>query len=150
MKKNLLIVFLLLTSAVLSAQLLSQVGKEDDGALELIKGQWIIQGRQFVFEYTDHFACKVDGLKYYHYNRSRQRERYPLIYTIVKLKKTKRLYFARGRYQDGRFYGTTSRIVFRGKNHFTVYSSTDSKKIYFKATRVEVKTGKGKRKTDDG
>ena len=136
MKQILRIVLLLLVSGYLAGELLSKIGTEDSKALQLIKGQWLIDDRDYVFEFTGHFACTIDGLKYYHYKRDRQRDRYPLIYTIIKSQKTGRQYFARGRYQDGRFYGSTSRIAFMDKNHFTVYLSTNPKKIYFQATRI--------------
>jgi len=141
MKKSFAAVLLLLISGYLAGELLSKIGSEDSNALQLIKGYWMIADRDYVFEFTDHFACMIDGIKYYHYKRGRQRDRYPLIYTIIKSKKTSRRYFARGRYQDGRFYGSTSRITFEDKNHFTVYLSTNYKKIYFKANRIRQATG---------
>jgi hypothetical protein len=116
---------------------LSRIGPVDAKALELIKGQWVIGDTRFIHHYTGGFAVRIDGLKYYHYKRLHSKSRFPHIYTIVKSKKTGRYYFARGSYEKGRFYGTTSRIVFKGKNRFIVYSKTDPKKIYFKAVRVK-------------
>ncbi|NIM18160.1 MAG: hypothetical protein GTO45_39665 [Candidatus Aminicenantes bacterium] len=115
---------------------LSQIGEEDSNALELIKGQWVIDDTRFIHHYTGRFAVRIDGLKYYLYKRLHSNSRYPHVYTIIKSKKTGRSYFARGRYENGRFIGTTSRIVFKGKNRFIVYSQKNPKKVYFKAARV--------------
>jgi hypothetical protein len=116
---------------------LSQIGEEDSTALELITGQWVIDDTRFIHHYTGHFAVKIDGLKYYLYKRLQANSRFPHVYTIVKSKKTGRSYFARGTYENGRLIGTTSRIVFKGKNRFVVYSQKNPKKVYFKAARVK-------------
>ena len=152
MKKSFLTLLLFLlsvvTSGYLRGELLSKIGDEDTETLQSIKGYWIIEDRRSVFQFTGQYACMIDGLKYYVYKRSHLSDRYPLIYTVVKSKKTNRRYFARGRYQDGRFYGSTSRISFSDKNHFTVYYSDNPKKIYYKATRIDMK--KKEKKTGHG
>jgi hypothetical protein len=120
---------------------LSQLGEEDQAALELIRGEWLIEDSPYVLSYSNHFAVRVDGVKYYHYKRLHTRPLNPHIYAIVKSKKTGRSYFARGYYKKGRFYGSTSRIVFKGNDRFIVYSSKNPKQIYLRAVRVK-KTGK--------
>jgi hypothetical protein len=125
---------------------LSQIGEEDTKALELIKGQWVIDDTRFIHHYTGSFAVRIDGLKYYHYKRLQSNSRNPHVYTIVKSKKTSRSYFARGSYEKGRFIGTTSRIVFKGKNRLIVYSQKNPKKVYFKASRVRKRNVVGIRK----
>jgi len=116
---------------------LSRIGEEDAEALASIKGEWVIDDTRFIHQYSDRFAVRIDGLKYYHYKRLHANSRFPWVYTIVKSRETGRSYFARGSYENGRFYGTTSRIVFKGKDRLIVYSHKNPKDIYFTATRIK-------------
>ncbi len=113
---------------------LSQLGEVNPEAIGKIKGQWIIEDSRFILEFSDHFACKLDGLKYYHYKRLNTSPDYPYIFTIVKSKESVNLYFARGYYKDGQLFGNTSRIEFK-KNFLIVYSDKEPAKIYFRASR---------------
>jgi hypothetical protein len=116
---------------------LSQIGGEDAEALEKITGWWAIDDTRFVHQYTGHFAVRIDGLKYFLYKRAGAKSSQPYIYTVIKSKKTGRLYFARGKYQNGRLLGTTSRIVFKGSDRFIVYSEKNPGEIYFQAARIK-------------
>lgn len=136
-----LIVLLLITSCLAADSYqknLSQIGEVNTEAMEKIKGYWILEDSEFVFEYTDQFVCLIDGLRYYLYTRNRAHSRIPYVYTIVKSKKTGRLYFARGQYDQGRLIGSTSRIAFNGNNRLTVYTVNDHNVVYYKAHRVHV------------
>jgi len=120
-------------------ELLSQLGKVDETALNRISGKWIVQldGINYIHSYTMDFVCRIDGLKYYSYNRVGGRSTYPFIYTIVKSKKTGRFYFARGYYKNGNLVGSTSRIKFISKDAFYVYSDKNPDEIYFAARRYD-------------
>jgi hypothetical protein len=146
--KKITIALILLLSVVLGAdetkvrirttevKPLSRMGEVDLDMIRKMKGQWLIRDSRFILEFTDRFACMIDGLRYYHYKRVGTSPRWPYIYTVVKSKQTGVLFFARGYYQDRRLYGSTSRVELK-KNQLVVYSSQDSKKVYFTATPVE-------------
>lgn len=146
MKNSFLTVLLIIAAASLvcaqGIKPLSQIGPVEDEAISLIKGQWIIDGSNYILEYTDRFAVRIDGLKYYHYKRLNTNPRFPHVYTIVRSKKTGFLYFARGSYENGRLVGTTSRIGFKGSNRLLIFSGKNPKQIYQKATRVKKKLTK--------
>lgn len=132
-----LLFILLCIPGLLRSELLSKIGPVDTAALETLKGFWIMEDSKYMFEFTTSFACFVDGVKYFHYKRSSDHTSHPWVYTIVKSKKTGNYYFARGSYVNGRFTGTTSRLVIDDKNNITVYSSNDPKKVFFYARRVQ-------------
>lgn len=142
MKKLLVIILLLVLSAGLSAKVyleaLSKIGEVDMDTIKNMKGFWMIEDSRFVFEYTDFFACRIDGLKYFVYRRNRNHTRIPYVFTVVKSKKTGKLYFARGQYIKGRLVGSTSRIAFRGKDKMTVYKVNSQRNVFYKARRVQV------------
>lgn len=146
MKNSFLTVLLIIAAASLvcaqGIKPLSQIGPVEDEAISLIKGQWVIDGSNYVLEYTDRFAVRIDGLKYYHYKRLNTNPRFPHVYTIVRSKKTGFLYFARGSYENGRLVGTTSKIGFKGSNRLLIFSGKNPKQIYQKATRVKKKLTK--------
>jgi hypothetical protein len=132
-----LIVFLVvLCYGGLRGELLSRIGPVDTDALQTLKGFWMIEDSKYMFEFTDRYACRIDGLKYFHYKRSNNHTSYPWVFTVVKSKKTGKWYFARGSYQKSRFYGSTSRLVFEKKGRITVYYSNNPKKVFFRAFRV--------------
>ena len=125
----------ILCQMTLPATLLYEIGDVHEPSIKFIKGQWIAEGSQFLFEFTNQPVKKIYGLKYYLYRtlpRSRSRI---FIFTIIKSKKTGRLYFARGKYQDGGFVCSVSKIMFIGKNKMIVYEKDNPKEIYFTAKR---------------
>lgn len=116
-------------------QHLYEVGDVHEPSIKLIRGQWIVGDSQFLFEFTNQPVKKIYGLKYYSYQtlpRSRSRI---FIFTIIKSKKTGRLYFARGKLQDGGFVGSVSRLRFIGKNKLIVYKKDKHNEVYFTAKR---------------
>ena len=117
---------------------LSKLGEVDLGAIEEIKGQWLIRDSRFILEFTDRFACLIDGLRYFHYKRVGASPRFPYIYTIVKSKQTGKYFFARGYYQDGHLYGTTSMMQLKN-DQLIVYSAQNPKKIYFIASPIQTR-----------
>jgi hypothetical protein len=117
---------------------LSQLGEVNLEAIGRMKGQWLIRDSRFILEFTDRFACMIDGLRYFHYKRVGTTPRYPYIFTIVKSKQSGKYFFARGYYQDRRLYGTTSMMELK-ENQLIVYSAQDPKKIYFLASPVKAK-----------
>ncbi|MCP5048875.1 MAG: hypothetical protein GY940_17015 [bacterium] len=135
----LVIMVVLTLPGFLAGELLSRIGDVDTDALETIKGEWAIEGRSYTLVFTTQYACRVDGVKYFHYSRSHSKPAYPWVYTIIKSKKTGKWYFARGNYRGGKFYGTTSRMMFENRDHFIVYSSKDPEDIFFKARRFKEK-----------
>jgi hypothetical protein len=139
---SLIIALLTLVSAAPGIELLSRIGEVDLDAMDTINGIWVMEDSRYTFEFTNRFACMIDGLKYYHYKRTQSNPAFPWVYTIIKSKKTGRFYFARGEYRKGRFYGSTSRIRFRDKDHFIVYHSDKPEKVYYKAFRIKHKRGK--------
>lgn len=147
MKKKVFIVLLLFLGLRLglNAELLSQIGTVDMDAIAKLKGHWLVEGSQYYLSFTDQYACKIDGLTYFYYTRSNAHTSYPWVYTVVRSKKTNQLYFARGSYQGLRFLGSTSKMEFDDKDHITVYSSTNSRKVYFFANRFSPEVKKIKR-----
>lgn len=145
-----LVVFLiLLMPGFLRGELLSKIGPVDTKALETLKGFWIMEDSKYMFEFTTRFACRIDGVKYFHYKRSSDHSSQLWVYTIVKSKKTGRHYFARGSYVKGRFLGTTSRLVIDSRDNITVYKSNNPKKVFFYAHRVnpeKIQSKKNKKK----
>ncbi len=130
------LLFVMLSVGV-NAESLAQIGDVDLETIATLKGQWALTDSRFSLTFTDQFANVIYGLKYYYYSRSNTKTSYPWVYTIVKSKKTKQFYFARGSYQNGRFIGNTSRIEFKSKDKFVVYSSTNPRQIYFIAYRIK-------------
>lgn len=118
---------------------LSQIGPVDEESLKTIYGFWVLDDSRVAHRYTDEFVCRIDGLKYYRYGRVGMNPGLPYVFTIVKSKKTGRLYFARGYYKDGRLYGSTSRMQFKNKDHFVVYEEKNAEVIFFEARRAQVK-----------
>lgn len=134
-----IILFLLIfTGTHLLADRLMDIGSEYENGLHLIKGEWRVCETGHIFSFTDKFARRLFGLKYFYYYTSVNPKSKIFLFTIVKSKKTGRLYFARGeyKYRDGAFYSSTSRIRFRGKNRLVVYSKENHKKILFEADRI--------------
>ncbi len=146
MKKNGLVLILSMVLSISGwsqgVEPLSKIGRVEEEAIALIKGRWIIEDSNFILEYTDRFAVRIDGLKYYHYKRLNTNSRFPYVYTIVRSGRTGFLYFARGSYENGRLIGTTSKIAFQGNNRILIFSAKNPNKIYQKATRVKQKETK--------
>lgn len=131
------LVFLLyFISIPLTGELLLEIGDVHETSLKLIKGQWQILETGAIFDFTDRPARKLFGLEYYYYHTSRNFRNKIYLFTIVKSNKTGRLYFARGEYRNGHFHSSTSRIRFRGKNRFLVYSKDDYRQVLFEAVRI--------------
>ena len=125
-----------LVSTPLTGEMLIEIGNEDETSLNMIKGEWQILENGCIFNFTDKLARKLYGLKYYYYHTSINSGNKIYLFTIVKSKKTGRLYFARGEWRKGQFLSSTSRIRFRGKNHMIVYSRDNHKDILFEAVRI--------------
>ena len=125
-----------LSAADVFVKPLSQIGDVDTETVKNMKGFWMIEGSKYLFEYTDSYACRIHGVKYFFFKRNRNHTRIPFVFTVVKSKETGRLYFARGEYKNGQLVGSTSRIVFKGKDRMVVYKSNTLKKVFYKARRV--------------
>jgi len=138
LRQHLVIVVSLLffICAPLSAKMLCEIGGEAESTLKLIKGKWLVRETGYIFSFTDRFVRKLYGLGYYYYDSSVNSKNKIYLFTIVKSKKTGRLYFARGEYRNGEFYSSTSRIRFSGKNHLTVYCSDNPRQVLYEAVRV--------------
>ncbi len=147
MKKAVLlsICLIFVSAGFLRGELLSRIGPVDLDAIDAIKGKWVMEDSRYTFEFTDSFACRIDGVKYYHYKRTQSSPAYPWVYSIVKSKKTGRRYFARGEYRKGRFIGSTSRIAIEDKDHFLVFYSQNAEKVYYKAFRFKPRKKKEKK-----
>ena len=150
--KNIMIILLclfFLLSAPLAGEMLCEIGTEHENSLQLIKGEWFIRESGAFFNFTGNFARKLYGLKYFRYHTSKNFRNKIYLFTIVKSDKTGRLYFARGEYKNGQFFNSTSRIRFRGKNNFVVYSRDSHRQILYEAVRIvkkEVAAKAGSRK----
>jgi len=141
-----LVLIVLFSNGALTQEIkpLSKIGPVDQEALDLMKGYWVLDDGKTLLQFTDHFACMIDGLKYFHYHRPSSRSSYPMVYTIIKSRETGYRYFARGRYVDGRFLGSTARVAFKGKDRLIVYRSNKPKEVFYVAKRVQVeKADKG-------
>jgi hypothetical protein len=109
----------------------------DSKMMSLIKGKWHHTGRSYLYEYTGEFMSRIDGFAYYRYKVS-QYPRMNFIYAVFKSKKTGKSYFCRGRLDSKYgFQHSSSRIEFRGKDRFIVYSKDDADEVYFIAERVK-------------
>lgn len=114
-----------------------ELAEPDEKKASLILGTWKIIDSDYTFEYTKKFVVKIYGIKFYHYKTSQKPFSNEYIYAVLKIKKYKKSYLCRGIYKNGRPVGfSTSVIVFRGKDKFTVYSQKNSRKIYFQARRI--------------
>jgi len=135
-----LLLMFLFSATTTQAELLIEIGDVDIDAVQNLKGLWVIENSRYTFDFTDQFVCRINGQKFFLYKRNNTNSADPWVYTIVKSKRTKQWYFSRGNYRDGRFYGSTSRIVFEDKNNITVYSGTDPRKVFFRAGRYVPKS----------
>lgn len=129
---------LILIGAQLLADSLVEIGNEYEPGLNLLKGEWRVCETGQIFSFTDTFARRLYGLKYFYYYTSVNPKSKIFLFTIVKSNKTGRLYFARGeyKYRSGDFYSSTSRIRFRGKNRLVVYSKDNYRQVLFEADRI--------------
>jgi len=106
--------------------------------MKLIIGKWRMSDRPYLYEYTDDFARRIDGFTYYRYKISQFPRNENNIYAIFKSKKTGKSYFCRGNWhRKWGFRYSASRIVFKGKDKFIVYSKDNPRKIYFIAERMQ-------------
>ena len=116
----------------------SSFAVEDSEKMELIIGKWKISDRPYLYEYTDDFVRRIDGFAYYRYKISQYPQNNNNIYAIFKSKKTSKSYFCRGNWHwKWGFQYSASRIVFKGKDKFIVYSKENPRKIYFVAERIK-------------
>jgi hypothetical protein len=116
----------------------SSFAVEDIEKMKLIIGKWRISDRSYMYEYTNDFARRIDGFAYYRYKISQYPGNENNIYAIFKSKKTGKSYFCRGNWhRKWGFRYSASRIVFKGKDKFIVYSKNNSRKTYFSAERVQ-------------
>ncbi len=106
--------------------------------MKLIIGQWRMSDRFYVYEYTDDFVRRIDGFPYYRYKISQFPRNENNIYAIFKSKKTGKSYFCRGNWhRKWGFRYSASRIVFKGKDKFIVYSQDNPREIFFVAERIQ-------------
>ncbi|MCK4763644.1 MAG: hypothetical protein KAW12_15695 [Candidatus Aminicenantes bacterium] len=137
--KNIIIILiclLFLVSVPLTGKMLIELGNEHEASLKMLKGEWFIRENGYVLKFSDRYARKLFGIKYYFYSPTRNPKNKVYLFTVVKSKKTGRLYFARGQYRNGEFYSSTSRIRFRGKNRIVVYSRDNDREPLYEAVRV--------------
>lgn len=115
---------------------------QDEEKMKLMIGTWIFTGRPYAYEFTDEFVRRVDGFPYFRYKVS-QYPRNTYLYSVFKSKMTGKLYFCRGKW-DSRygFQYSSSRIEFRGKDLFIVYSKDEPGEVYFIADRIKKKDNK--------
>ncbi len=125
------------------APMLDEVGPVDKVSIKKIKGKWLVNGSNYLFDFSDKPTNKIFGLQYYHYRTLPESKYRQFIFTIVKAKKNGALYFARGKYQQGGFVGTVSKMAFKGNNKIIVFEKNNSRKVYFIATRYFKKDRKG-------
>ncbi len=125
------------------APMLDEVGPVDKASVKKIKGKWLVHGSNYLFDFSDKPTHKIFGLQYYNYRTLPESKYRQFIFTIVKAKKNGTLYFARGKHQQGKFVGTVSKMVFKGKNKLIVFEKNNSRKVYFTATRYFKKDKKG-------
>lgn len=133
--------FLISCARLFGIESFSTFAVQDKEKMELIKGKWKLTGRPYLYEYTDDYMRRIDGFAYYRYKVSQFPRRHYL-YSIFKSKKTGKLYFCRGRWDNKYgFQYSSSRMVFKGKDLFIVYSKDDPDEVFFIAERVK---GNGK------
>ena len=110
----------------------------DTEKMKLVIGKWKISDRPYLYEYTDDFVRRIDGFAYYRYKISQYPRDNNNIYAIFKSKKTGKSYFCRGNWHSKwGFRYSSSRIVFKGKDKFIVYTKANPRKIYFVAKRIK-------------
>ncbi len=134
---GLAVFFLISCGRVFAIESFSTFAVKDTEKMELIKGKWKLTGRLYLYEYTDSYMRRIDGFAYYRYNVS-QFPRRTYLYAVFKSKKTGKSYFCRGRW-DGNygFQYSSSRIEFKGKDLFIVYTKDDPNDVFFIAERVK-------------
>lgn len=109
----------------------------DTEMMSLIKGKWQLTGRPYLYEYTGDYMTRIDGFAYYRYRVS-QFPRANFMYAVFKSKKTGKSYFCRGRWDSKYgFQHSSSRIEFKGKDRFIVYSKNDDGDVFFIAERLK-------------
>jgi hypothetical protein len=110
----------------------------DTEKMKLIIGKWKISDRPYLYEYTNDFVSRIDGFAYYRYKISQFPHNENNIYAIFKSKKTGKAYFCRGNWhRKWGFRYSASRIIFKGKDKFIVYTRANPRKIYFVAKRIK-------------
>jgi hypothetical protein len=142
-KAGLIFAALLLLTGLAYAPMLDEVGSVDRTSIKRMKGKWLVRGSNYLFDFSDKPVRKIFGLQYYRYRTLPESKYRQFIYTIVKAKKNGTLYFARGKYHQGQFVGTVSKMAFSGKNRLIVYEKNNSRQVYFTATRYFNRHKKG-------
>ena len=133
---GLMVLFLLTCGRVFGIESFSTFAVKDTDKMELIKGKWKLTGRPYLYEYTGDYMRRIDGFAYYRYKVS-QFPRRVYLYAVFKSKKTGKSYFCRGRWDNKYgFQYSSSRIEFKGKDLFIVYTKDDPNDVYFVAERV--------------
>lgn len=136
--------FLFACGRVFSMESFRTFAVKDTDKMELIKGKWKLTDRPYLYEYTDNYMRRIDGFAYYLYKVS-QYPRRVYLYAIFKSKKTGKSYFCRGRWDSKfGFQYSSSRIVFKGKDLFVVFSKDDPTDVFFIAERVRENDAKKK------
>jgi hypothetical protein len=114
----------------------STFAEADTEMMKLIIGKWSISDRPYIYEYTDEFMRRIDGFQYFKYTISQFRDKNNM-YAIFKSKKNGKSYFCRGKWHNKYgFQYSASRIVFKGKDKFIVYSKDNPGEIFFMAERI--------------
>ena len=139
----LILVVIILTTWPGYAPMLDEVGPVDKTSIKKIKGKWLVRGSDYLFDFSDKPSHKIFGLQYYRYRTLPEAKYRQFIFTIVKAKKDGTLFFARGKYQQGRFVGTVSKMAFKGKNKLIVFEKNNYRRVYFTAVIYLKKNRKG-------
>lgn len=130
---------LILTCAgtpVWGQQAFSTFAEADTEMMKLIIGKWSISDRPYIYEYTDEFMRRIDGFQYFKFTISQFRDNN--MYALFKSKKNGKSYFCRGKWHNKYgFQYSASRIVFKGKDKFIVYSKDNPREIFFVAERIK-------------
>lgn len=138
MRNRVIILLLLMVFVPLSfhGEIFSRFADPNDDYMERIKGEWVFSNRKYLYEFTDIFVRKIDGMKYYKYKSSKYPKYDNFLFAIFKSRKTGVSFFCRGNWDKKRgFLHTTSRIRFIGRDKFIVFSKDDMNEIYFTAKR---------------
>ncbi|HLP60745.1 MAG TPA: hypothetical protein VK186_18015 [Candidatus Deferrimicrobium sp.] len=123
--------------SLLGQESFSTFAEVDTEMMKQIIGRWTQSGRPYIYEYTDEYMRRIDGFQYFKYSISQFRDNNNM-YAVFKSKTTGISYFCRGKWHSRYgFQYSASRIVFKGKDRFIVYSKDKPGEIFFVADRVK-------------
>lgn len=117
-------------------QAFSTFTEADTEMAKLIIGKWSISDRPYIYEYTNEYMRRIDGFPYFKYTISQFRDNNNM-YAVFKSKKNGKSFFCRGKWHSKYgFQYSASRIEFKGKDKFIVYSKDNPREIFFVAERI--------------